>query len=45
MITNRSNHMPIVTASATTQMTIGLRRRDLIQNTCGLNTLQMIMVQ
>jgi hypothetical protein len=45
MITNRSNHMPMVTNSATTQITIGFWRSLRNQKTCGLITLQKIIAQ
>ena len=43
MMTNRSNHMPMVTATDTMKMTIGLRRAAFCK-TCGESTLQLIVV-
>src|SRR5262245_34843742 len=45
MITNRSNHIPTVTAMETMKITSGLVRIALFQKTCGEMTLHEIIVQ
>src|SRR4051812_43080344 len=45
MMTNRSNHIPMVTRKLITKTTNGLVRIFLNQKTCGESTLQLIIVQ
>ena len=44
-ITNRSNHIPMFTTIAIMKMNQGVVRAHLNQNTCGLITLQVNMIQ
>jgi hypothetical protein len=45
MITKRSNHMPTSTHTATNIRNGMLVRKRLNQNSCGVSTLQQIMIQ
>ena len=45
MITYRSNHMPMFTTIDSTNVARRLRRIFLNQNSCGLITLHVIMIQ
>ena len=45
VITNRSNHIPMFTKTQMITMNQGVVRHHLIQNTCGIKTLQLTMIQ
>ena len=45
MITNRSNHMPMLTRIETTNIAGMLVRIFLNQKSCGTSTLQVTMIQ
>ena len=45
MMTKRSNHMPMLMTMESTKSTGMLVRARLDQNTCGLMTLHVIMIQ
>ena len=45
LVARSANHMPIVTRKLTMKITIGLCRKAFFQKSCGLMTLQEIIVQ
>ena len=45
VITNRSNHMPMLTKIVTIHIAQGVQRIYLNQKTCGLITLQLTIIQ